>query len=65
MPTRPPCPEPAPAPEPRKRPFGTVALSAPIEPVPPPATIRHPPSLPQGPWVPMAVLSFRALRRLP
>ena len=47
-----------------KRPFGAVALARPIAAVPPPATVRHPPSLPLGPSVSIPVLSIEALRRL-
>ena len=48
-----------------KRPFGTVTLARPIAAVPPPATVRHPPTVRLGPSVPLAILSFEALRRLP
>jgi hypothetical protein len=50
---------------PGRRPFGAVTLAWPIAAVPPPATVRHPPNVRLGPSVPLAVLSFEALRRLP
>ncbi|MFC1407100.1 MULTISPECIES: hypothetical protein [Streptacidiphilus] len=57
--------QPGAQPGPVRPPFGTVRLERAITPVPPPATVRHPPGLPLGPSVPMPVLSFAALRRLP
>ena len=58
-------PEPGAEPGPVRPPFGTVRLEQPITPVPPSATVRHPHKLPLGPSVPMPVLSFAALRRMP
>lgn len=60
-----PEPEPGTEPGPVRPPFGTVRLERAITPVPPPATVRHPHGLPLGPSVPMPVLSFAALRRMP
>ncbi|MHA6763547.1 hypothetical protein [Streptacidiphilus sp. PAMC 29251] len=51
--------------EPGRQPFGSVRLERPIDAVPPPATVRHPPTVPLGPSVPIPVLSFESLRRLP
>ena len=53
-----------PGPGPGKRPFGAITLAWPIAAVPPPATVRHPPTVRMGPSVPLAILSFEALRRL-
>jgi hypothetical protein len=52
-------------PEPDRRPFGAVALERPIDAVPPPAAVRHSPWRELGPSVPIPVLSFESLRRLP
>ncbi|MFC1413637.1 hypothetical protein ACEZCY_31255 [Streptacidiphilus sp. N1-12] len=52
-------------PGPGREPFGSVTLERPIAAVPPPATVRHPPTVALGPSVPMPVLSFESLRRLP
>ena len=50
---------------PGRQPFGSVTLERPIAAVPPPATVRHPPTVALGPSVPIPVLNFDSLRRLP
>ncbi len=65
MPTHHPHRNPGSGPRPGKRPFGAVTLARPIDAVPPPASVRHPPTVRLGPSVPLPVLSFEALRRLP